>query len=234
MSELHETRAKQRNETLDINELLEEKKGQLLIKRAFDSVVSCIGLLVLSPLFIIISVIIKFDSKGPILFKQIRIGKGGKEFKIYKFRTMVTNAEKKGMQITVGKDSRITKVGHFLRKVKLDELPQLINVLFGDMSFVGPRPEVPRYVARYNKYQRNILKIRPGITDIASIEYRDENNILSKSNDPEREYINNIMPHKIELNVKYLDRLSVIYDLKIILSTIQIIMKDSINKVKDI
>lgn len=232
MPELYEIKVNHETELSKINELLEKKRVQLILKRAFDLVVALLGLLALSPILLIISLWIKIDSKGPILFKQVRIGKNGEEFKIFKFRTMVNDAEKKGMQITVGKDSRITRVGHFLRKVKLDELPQLINVFLGDMSFVGPRPEVPKYVTLYNEYQKCIFKVRPGITDIASIEYRDENTILSKSNDPERDYINNIMPHKLELNVKYLYKISIVYDLGIIFSTIQIIIKDSINNRK--
>ena len=164
-----------------IEEILEKRKIQLILKRIFDIIVSFIGLLVLLPIFMIIAFIIKVDSKGPIFFRQIRIGKNGKKFKIFKFRTMVVDAEKKGMQITIDGDNRITRAGYILRKSKLDELPQLINVLKGDMSFVGPRPEVPRYVAMYDERQRSILKVTPGITDIASIEFRDENSLLAKA-----------------------------------------------------
>lgn len=203
-----------------IDEILEKRKIQLILKRTFDIVVSFIGLLILSPIFLIIAIAIKLDSKGPVFFKQERIGKDGKEFRIFKFRTMVVDAEKKGMQITVDGDSRITKLGHFLRKSKIDELPQLINVLIGDMSFVGPRPEVPKYVAMYDENQRSILKIRPGITDIASIEYRDENLLLAKSKNPEETYIQEIMPRKIELNVEYIKKISLTYDIRLILKTI--------------
>ncbi len=209
----------------NIDEILSKRKIQLVIKRLFDIVVSFIGLLILSPIFLVIGIIIKLDSKGPIFFRQVRVGKNGKKFKIFKFRTMVVDAEKKGLHITVDGDSRITKSGKFLRKFKIDELPQLINVLIGDMSFVGPRPEVPKYVEMYDENQRSILKIRPGITDIASIEYRDENSILAQSKNPEETYINEIMPRKIELNFKYIENMSVIYDIKLIIETIFKVIK---------
>lgn len=209
----------------NIDEILSKRKIQLVIKRLFDIVVSFIGLLILSPIFLVIAIIIKLDSKGPIFFRQVRVGKNGKKFKIFKFRTMVVDAEKKGLHITVDGDSRITKSGKFLRKFKIDELPQLINVLIGDMSFVGPRPEVPKYVEMYDENQRSILKIRPGITDIASIEYRDENSILAQSKNPEETYINEIMPRKIELNFKYIENMSVIYDIKLIIETIFKVIK---------
>ena len=155
---------------LDFDEIFKKKKFQLFLKRIFDCFVSFIGLIILLPIFLAIAIIIKLDSTGPVFYKQIRVGKNGNTFKIFKFRTMIQDAEKVGLQITVDKDSRITKSGEFLRKTKIDELPQLINVLIGDMSFVGPRPEVPKYVAMYDCYQKNILRLRPGITDIASIE----------------------------------------------------------------
>ena len=203
---------------LDI--ILENKKGQFIFKRVFDLIASFIGLITLSPFLLIIAAAIQLDSKGPIFFKQTRVGKDEKQFKIYKFRTMIINAEKKGMQITVGKDSRITKIGCFLRKYKLDELPQLINVLVGEMSFVGPRPEVPRYVAFYNDYQRQILRIKPGITDLASIKYRNESEILSNANDPETMYIHNVMQDKLKLNMQYLAEWSFVKDFWIIIQTI--------------
>lgn len=207
------------------NKILENKRIQLLIKRIFDFTLSLIGIVIISPILLVISILIKLDSKGPILFKQIRVGKNGKPFKIFKFRTMVVDAEKKGMQITVGRDSRITRSGHVLRKTKLDELPQLFNVLIGEMSFVGPRPEVPRYVEMYDENQKNILKVRPGITDLASIEYRNENDLLAKSLDPEATYINEIMPKKIELNIEYLKNMSVLYDIKLIIRTVVVVIK---------
>ena len=173
---------------------------------------------------IIIAILIKLDSKGPIFFKQVRVTKNGREFKILKYRTMRVGSDKYS-QITVGKDSRITKVGNFLRKYKLDEIPQLINVLIGDMSLVGPRPEVPKYVALYTEEQREILKVRAGITDYASIEFSNENDILANETDPEKAYIEKIMPRKIELNKKYLSEISVMTDIKIILLTIKKILK---------
>ena len=173
---------------------------------------------------IIIAILIKLDSKGPIFFKQVRVTKNGREFKIFKYRTMRIGSDKFS-QITVGKDSRITKVGDFLRKYKLDEIPQLINVLIGDMSLVGPRPEVPKYVALYTEEQREILKVRAGITDYASIEFSNENDILANETNPEKAYIEKIMPRKIELNKKYLSEISVMTDIKIILLTIKKILK---------
>lgn len=192
----------------------------LFFKRLFDIVFSLLGLIGLSPVFLLIYLWIKFDSKGPAIFKQTRIGKNGKEFKIYKFRTMVVNAEKLGKQITVGNDQRITRSGKFLRKSKLDELPQLWNVLIGDMSFVGPRPEVPRYTALYNAEQKKVLTVRPGITDYASIKYRDENEILAKSDNPEKTYIEQIMVDKLKLNLKYIEEMSLWNDIKIIFRTL--------------
>ncbi|ATV63090.1 sugar transferase [Fusobacterium pseudoperiodonticum] len=195
-----------------------------MLKRIFDIISSLFGLILLLPFMIIIAILIKLDSKGPIFFKQVRVTKNGREFKIFKYRTMRVGSDKFS-QITVGKDSRITKVGDFLRKYKLDEIPQLINVLMGDMSLVGPRPEVPKYVALYTKEQREILKVRAGITDYASIEFSNENDILANEADPEKAYIEKIMPRKIELNKKYLSEISVMTDIKIILLTIKKILK---------
>jgi lipopolysaccharide/colanic/teichoic acid biosynthesis glycosyltransferase len=195
------------------------------IKRSFDLIMSFIGLVLLSPFFLIISILIKLDSKGPVLFKQVRVGRYEKNFKILKFRTMVTDAEKRGAQITVGRDSRITRVGHFLRKSKMDELPQLINVFKGDMSLVGPRPEVPKYTQYYNQNQKRIFEIRPGITDFASIKYRDENEILAQSSEPEKTYIEEIMVDKLNLNLEYLEKRSLLTDIKIIFNTLYRIIK---------
>jgi lipopolysaccharide/colanic/teichoic acid biosynthesis glycosyltransferase len=194
-------------------------------KRVFDVIMSAVGLIILSPFFLIISIMIKLDSPGPVLFKQVRVGRYERNFKILKFRTMVTDAEKKGAQITVGRDSRITRVGHFLRKSKLDELPQLINVFIGDMSLVGPRPEVPKYTQYYTKVQKRIFELRPGITDYSSIKYRDENEILALSNDPEKTYIEEIMVDKLKLNLEYLENKSLLTDIKIIFNTILKIIK---------
>lgn len=221
----HDEEIAQVNAESDFDSLLREKKCSLFLKRCFDITASAFGLLVLAVPFLIIAIIIKVTSKGPVFFRQVRVGKNGKEFRIFKFRTMVADAEKKGMQITVGADSRITGIGKFLRKTKVDELPQLINVFIGQMSFVGPRPEVPRYVAMYSDYQRNILRIKPGITELASIVYRDENEVLAQSEDPEKTYIEDIMPKKIGLNIEYMKKLGFWYDLKLIFMTFAAILK---------
>ena len=195
-----------------------------MLKRMFDIILSLFGLMILLPFMLIIAIFIKLDSKGPVFFKQIRVTKGGREFKIFKYRTMKVGSDKYS-QITVGKDNRITGIGSFLRKYKLDEIPQLINVLIGDMSLVGPRPEVPKYVVLYTDEQKEILKVRAGITDYASIEFSDENDLLASEKDPEKAYIEKIMPKKIELNKKYILEISILTDIKIILLTIKKILK---------
>ena len=196
-----------------------------MLIRLLDIVLSLLGLLFLLPIFLILAVWIKLDSQGSIFFRQIRVGKDGRDFRIYKFRTMIVNAEKMGI-ITIGeRDPRITNSGYFLRKYKLDELPQLINVLKGEMSFVGPRPEVRKYVEMYNQEQLKILTVTPGITDYASIEYINEDEILGKSLDPERTYIEEIMPQKIKYNMKYINNKTVIEYFKIIFLTIIKIIK---------
>lgn len=210
---------------VDVKQELENKKYSLFIKRVFDIIASFCGLIILSPMLLMVGLAIKIDSKGPVFFKQKRVGKNNKIFEIYKFRTMVTDAEKLGKQITVGNDSRITRVGKFIRKCKLDEFPQLINVLKGEMSLVGPRPEVPRYVELYDEYQSQILLVQPGITDYASIEYRNENEILGNSKNPEKTYIEEIMPTKIELNMRYIRNISLFEDVKLIINTILAIVK---------
>ncbi|NJK47263.1 sugar transferase [Candidatus Gracilibacteria bacterium] len=192
----------------------------MLAKRAFDIFFSLIGILVLFPLFVIIAFWIKLDSPGSIFFKQIRVGRYGREFNIYKFRSMVAEAESIGKQITVDGDRRITSSGQFLRKYKLDELPQLFNVLKGDMSLVGPRPEVPKYVALYNFEQRRVLEVRPGITDLASIQFRNESELLSSVSNPEDFYIQEIMPQKLALNIQYISQASLGFDLLLILQTL--------------
>ena len=189
--------------------------------RFFDILLSCIGLIVLFPIFLMLSIWIKLDSKGPVFYNQNRVGKNNYDFMLYKFRSMITDADKKGLLITVGgKDPRVTKSGNFIRKYKLDELPQLINVFKGNMSLVGPRPEVRKYVDMYNDEQRKVLSIRPGITDYASIEYMDENRILGESQDPEKSYVEFIMPEKIKFNMRYIENQSVGEYLKIIFMTI--------------
>lgn len=172
--------------------------------RILDIALSFIGLVVLSPLILIITSIIKLDSKGPVFFKQLRVGKWNADFYLFKFRTMRTNSEKTGQLTVGGRDPRITEIGYVLRKYKIDELPQLLNVFFGQMSLVGPRPEVRKYVNLYSREQRNVLSVKPGVTDYASIEYADENEILGKADDPERVYIEKIMFEKLELNQKFI------------------------------
>jgi lipopolysaccharide/colanic/teichoic acid biosynthesis glycosyltransferase len=191
-----------------------------MLKRIFDILVSGIALIVLSIIFLVIAIAIKFSGKGPVLYSQTRVGFNGTDFTILKFRTMHTGADKAGLLTVGGKDNRITGVGYFLRKYKLDELPQLINVLKGDMSLVGPRPEVRKYVALYNKEQLAVLTVKPGITDYASIIYSNENDLLGKSADPEREYIHNIMPAKLALNLKYISDQNFWVDMKILANTI--------------
>lgn len=190
-----------------------------MIKRGIDILFSLIGLICLFPFFIFISFFIFITSKGGVFFVQLRVGKNNKDFKLYKFRTMFLNSDNKGLLTVGNNDERITKLGYYLRKNKLDELPQLINVLNGTMSLVGPRPEVRKYVNLYNSEQKSILDVKPGITDFASIMYFNENEILANSVNPEQTYINEIMPIKLELNKQYINEMSLLTDLKIIFKT---------------
>ncbi len=192
-----------------------------MAKRFFDIIFSLMALALLSPILLVAGIWIKADSSGPVFFRQIRVTRYGRHFRIFKFRTMRTDAEKLGLQVTTGNDSRITKAGSFLRRYKIDELPQFINVLTGDMSVVGPRPEVPKYVAYYPTEMRDtILSIRPGITDKASIEFKDENNLLDTSQDPELTYIKEILPIKLNYYMEYTQHQTLMGDLRIILDTI--------------
>lgn len=187
--------------------------------RFCDIVLSCLGLLLLSPLFVVVAVWIVIDNPGPIFYRQMRVGKDGKDFGLLKFRSMRIGADKESL-ITIGEhDSRITRAGYYIRKYKLDELPQLWNVLVGDMSLVGPRPEVRKYVDMYTDEQRLVLSVRPGITDYASIEYIDENHLLAQAEDPDRTYIEEIMPAKIALNMRYIEHQTLGEYLKIIFLT---------------
>lgn len=188
--------------------------------RFFDFILSLVGLVVLAPIFIVLAIWIKTDSKGPVFYKQVRVGENGIDFGLFKFRSMVVDADKKGLITVGGRDPRITRSGYFIRKYKLDELPQLINVLVGDMSLVGPRPEVRKYVDLYTDEQQKVLSVKPGITDYASIEYMDENEILGKSSDPEKTYIEEIMPEKIKYNMKYIQNKNVSEYFKIIFLTL--------------
>ena len=190
------------------------------MKRLFDLFFSSIGLLLLQPLFVVTAIMIKVDSTGPIFFRQERIGKNFRRFMIYKFRTMVVDAEKKGLHITSGGDRRVTKVGRILRKFKIDELPQLFNVLKGDMSLVGPRPEVEEYVTLYEEDYREILRRRPGITDVSSIIFREEEAVLKNQADPEEYYKKILLPEKIRLTKEYIEKSSFLYDLKLVLNTL--------------
>lgn len=196
------------------------------MKRAFDIIFSLLVLIIFFPFGLLISIAILSSSRGGVFYRQERIGKRGKPFMLFKFRSMKLNADKKG-KLTVGMtDSRITKIGVFIRKYKLDEFPQFINVLIGDMSVVGPRPEVEEFVAYYTDEQKRILDVKPGITDYASIEYFNENALLAASENPKQDYIKKIMPQKINLNQKYIKRPTLTHDLKIILRTVQRILKN--------
>ena len=197
----------------------------MIAKRLFDLFFSLIGFIILLPVLLILAVLIKGDSEGPVFFRQERMGRFGRPFRIHKFRTMAVNAEAIGPQITANGDSRITRVGRILRRYKLDELPQLIDVIMGNMSLVGPRPEVPRYVAYYPKTVREfVLSVPPGITDFASIEFKDENEMLSLSEDPEQEYIKKILPIKLAYYQKYIRERSLWLDLVLIFRTIKSIV----------
>ena len=195
------------------------------MKRLFDIVASAIGLLLLSPLFLILAVWIKCESNGPVFYKQKRVGQGNKDFDLYKFRSMRVGADKLGLITVGGRDPRITRSGYFIRKYKLDEFPQLINVLKGDMSIVGPRPEVRKYVDLYTPEQLQVLQVRPGITDPASIRYRNENELLAQVEEPERYYREVIMPDKLRLNLEYVQTMSLGEDLRLIFSTFRAILK---------
>lgn len=191
-----------------------------MARRAFDVLAAGAGLLVLAPLFAVVAVAIAATSPGPVFFRQERVGRGGAPFRIFKVRSMRVDAEAVGGQLTVGGDPRVTRVGALLRATKIDELPQLINVLRGEMALVGPRPEVPRYVALYTPAQRRVLDVRPGITDPASIRYRDESAALARAADPERAYVDEVMPHKLAINLAYLERRTLASDVGVILATL--------------
>ncbi len=195
------------------------------MKRLFDIIASGIGIIVLLPLFLLLAVWIKIDSSGPIFYKQIRVGRHNKDFYLYKFRSMKVGADKSGL-ITIGdKDSRITRSGYYIRKYKLDEFPQLINVFIGDMSLVGPRPEVRKYVEMYTPEQMNVLNVRPGITDLASIRYRNENELLATVANPDMYYVDVIMQDKLKINLNYIKNHNLWTDIKIIFNTFYAIIK---------
>lgn len=193
---------------------------QIFLKRLFDLVTSGIGLLVLSPLFLLLAVWVKLDSPGPVFYRQTRVGRGNRDFRLFKFRSMRVGSERKGLITIGGRDPRVTRSGYFIRKYKLDELPQLINVFVGDMSLVGPRPEVREYVDLYTPEQLHVLDVRPGITDPASIRYRNENELLAESDDPERYYRDVVMQDKLRINLDYVANHSFVYDVSLIFKTL--------------
>lgn len=196
------------------------------MKRLFDIVASGLGLIVLSPLFVVLAIWIKCDSKGPVFYRQVRVGRGNKDFHIFKFRSMRVGADKGSLVTIGGHDPRVTRSGYFIRKFKFDELPQLINVLMGDMSLVGPRPEVRHYVNYWTPEQMHVLDVRPGITDPASIKFRNENELMEKAEDPEKYYIEVIMQEKIKLYLEYVEKQSFFYDLGLIFKTFWVIVKE--------
>ncbi len=196
-----------------------------MLKRIFDIVCSLIGIILLLPFFIIVSLLIIVNSGFPVFYIQTRVGKCSRNFKLFKFRTMHTAADEKGLLTVGGRDPRVTSIGYYLRKYKLDELPQLFNVLLGTMSLVGPRPEVNKYVDLYNTKQLQVLNVKPGITDLASLEFINENELLAQSSNPEETYINKIMPEKLMLNLKYIAQQSFVTDIKIIFNTLLKIVK---------
>lgn len=209
----------------EMDKILYRKKHQLKFIRGFDFIASTGGLILLLPLFLLVSILIMLDSPGPAIFKQTRIGRNSKPFQIRKFRSMKARSYPDNNLLTTSEDQRVTRVGKFIRKLKIDELPQLINVMLGDMSLVGPRPEVPKFVEQYDQDARQILRVRPGITDLASIEYFDESTILSSADDVEQTYIDEIMPLKHQLNYEYIRNMGLMYNLKIIFKTLARVIK---------
>lgn len=191
-----------------------------ITKRAIDLVLSTAGLVVLLPLLVVVAILIKLDSRGPVFYRQVRVGHRGRPFTILKLRSMYVESDRTGGALTVRSDPRVTRVGRWLRRSKLDELPQLVNVLLGHMSLVGPRPEVPKYVALYTPEQRRVLEVRPGITDLASITFRDENDLLNAADDPERVYVDEILPKKLAISLEYVDRRGIIEDFRIMWHTV--------------
>jgi lipopolysaccharide/colanic/teichoic acid biosynthesis glycosyltransferase len=198
---------------------------QRLVKRLLDLSLAIPALLLLSPVFLLLAALIKRDSRGPVFFRQERVGQDGRIFRIFKFRTMIVNAEQQGKQLTVGLDSRITRSGQWLRRAKFDELPQLLNILRGEMSLVGPRPEVPRYVALYATHEKPILALKPGLTSLASLQFRDENTLLAGQADPEKFYLEEVLPTKLRTDLAYAQRATALSDLRIIAQTLVRILR---------
>lgn len=212
-------------EVREYYDILEKHKLSLLGKRIFDVVVSSVMLVMISPILVVIGVMIKADSKGPVFFRQVRVTTYGKKFRIYKFRTMVQNAESLGTQVTTNQDARVTRMGKLLRGCRLDELPQLINILKGEMTFVGTRPEVPKYVAAYSKEMLATLLLPAGVTSRASIEYKDEEKLLSDAEDADEVYINQVLPQKMEYNLNAIRKFSFFGDIKTMFATVAAVIK---------
>nr|WP_101697517.1 sugar transferase [Clostridium minihomine] len=215
----------QKEELQDYVQLLNRQKISLFFKRIFDIVVSLLILIILSPIFLILAIAIKLDSKGPVFYRQVRVGQYGEDFKIFKFRSMVQDADKKGLALTTEGDARITKVGKLIRKCRLDEFSQVLNVLGGTMSLVGPRPEVRKYVDAYEPEYLATLLVRPGVTATASIAFKDEDELLNSGGDPEEIYIHQVLPEKMRYNLEYLHHISVWQDIKIMFQTVFAVLK---------
>lgn len=206
-------------------EKLAKRRGSLIAKRAFDFVVALLMTILLSPILLILVIIIKIDDPGPAFFRQVRVTKYGKEFRIFKFRTMVMNAEKLGAQVTTENDPRVTKIGHKLRDKRLDELPQLFNIILGDMSFVGTRPEVPRYVDKYTDEMMATLLLPAGVTSEASITYKDESEIIGSAENPDEVYVEKVLPEKMKYNLKALNKFSFWGEIKTMFRTVTAVLK---------
>ncbi len=197
-----------------------------MLKRTFDILASGLGLILVSPIFVVLAIWIRIDSEGPVFYRQVRVGRGNKDFRLFKFRSMRVGADKQGLITIGGRDPRVTRSGYFIRKYKLDELPQLINVFVGDMSLVGPRPEVRKYVDMYTPEQLHVLDVRPGITDAASIAYRNENELLEQAETPDQYYIDVIMPDKLRINLEYVANHSFWGDIKLIFKTFWVVVAE--------
>lgn len=206
-------------------DILKHKSASVIVKRCFDILVSVILLILLLPFFLVISICVKCTSSGPIFFRQVRVTKYNKKFKIFKFRTMVDGADKMGSQVTTGQDRRVTSVGRFLRKVRLDEIPQLINIFMGDMTFVGTRPEVPKYVEQYTPEMMATLLLPAGVTSLASISFKDEEKLLTDVNSVDEVYVSEILPQKMKFNLEYMTKFSFVYDIKIMVKTVIAVLK---------
>lgn len=205
--------------------ILEKHRGSLILKRIFDIIVACLLLIVLSPVLVVLSVLIKVDSEGPIFFRQVRVTRYGKPFRIFKFRTMVNNADKIGTQVTTKGDARVTRVGRKLRGCRLDELPQLINIVTGDMTFVGTRPEVEKYVAKYTGEMKATLLLPAGVTSMASIEYKDEEKLLESADNADEVYVDKILPEKMKYNLEAIEKFSFWQDLRTMAATVIAVIK---------